>query len=348
METLLERAHQHGTPLIDGQQVTFLYAGETAPFLVADFSGWTPVALRQTTPGVWTYRLDLPSDAYVEYAYATSDDTRILDPLNPKKISNGIGGYNNFFDMPEATHTRLVRAKRGIPRGSVERHTLDLQRIAPKARRDVWLYHPPVDGPVPLVLVYDGRDYLRRAKLPTIVDNLIAEKCIPPVALAMVDNAQSARLLEYHGSEAALMLVTEMVLPLARRNLNLTKGGYAVMGASMGGLMALYTGLRLHTTFDKVISQSGAFGFDLATGEEAIIKVLVRQTPTLPLTIWQDVGTLEWLLPANRVMRRLLRIKRYDVAYREFNAGHNWTAWRDQLPDALATVLNSTSARRPA
>jgi hypothetical protein len=40
MPSLLERAQAEGTPLVDGEQVTFVWAGERPPILIGDFNGW--------------------------------------------------------------------------------------------------------------------------------------------------------------------------------------------------------------------------------------------------------------------------------------------------------------------
>jgi enterochelin esterase-like enzyme len=37
------------------------------------------------------------------------------------------------------------------------------------------------------------------------------------------------------------------------------------------------------------------------------------------------------LLQSNRKMHKLLEQKGYEVTYREYNGGHNYTSWRDDL-----------------
>jgi enterochelin esterase family protein len=186
---------------------------------------------------------------------------------------------------------------------------------------------------VPLLLVYDGPDYLRRANLVTLVDNLLAQRRIQPIALAMLANGRGARMAEYGSSDGTLAFIHEVVLPAARQHLDLidiTKqpGAFGVMGASMGGLMALVTGLRLPHIFGQVLSQSGAFYL----GDYATVAVdLVQHIPVPPLRIWMDVGRYEGLLDGNRRMRAQLQARGYDVAYRDYNAGHNYAAWRDDL-----------------
>lgn len=354
-DDLLERAKQEGTPLIDGEDVTFVWEGERAPYLIGDFNEWDnpekpKLPMREHVPGVWTLTMQFTPGAYLEYSYIDDmgdPESRLADPFNKRRISNGMGKYNNFFDMPEAKHTRLIRRKRGITAGEITQHTLDASHFVIFGKeRKLWLYHPPVTEKVPLLVVYDGRDYLRRARLPQIVDNLIAQGRIRPIALAMVAHAGKARFLEYFSNDGMLNMLTMGVLPVAYNHLNLISfndhpGAHGVLGASMGGLQALYTGLRLPGIFGKVISQSGAFDFDPTSNTEAIIKVLVRSAPKRDLQIWQDVGRYEWLLASNREMRDLLRECGYNPTYQEFDAGHNYTGWRDMLPEALETLFGS-------
>lgn len=350
---LLKRAKSEGTPLIDGETATFVWEAQPdtpVPVIIGDFNLWgdfgTPATpLTEAGKGVYRSTVTLAPDAYIEYFFTTDPDDReirIYDPLNQRRITNGMGKFNNYFQMPQATHTPLVKTRRGVPQGTVTRHELSHFMLA-GGKRTVWLYAPPVEQAVPLLLVYDGKDYLRRARLPQIVDNLIAQGKIEPVALALVDNARASRFVEYNAGETALLGVMNLVVPLARAELNLLDpgehpGAYGVLGASMGGLMALYTGLRVPSVFGKVISQSGSFLFH--TPEYAgLVQLLVENLPVQPLTIWQDVGQYEWLLATNRALHTRLTDQGYRVSYREYPGGHNYTSWRDQLPDALIATF---------
>ena len=92
--------------------------------------------------------------------------------------------------------------------------------------------------------------------------------------------------------------------------------------------MALYAGVRAPGIFGGVLSQSGAFSIG---GRDLVILDLDRNGPVRPLLIWMDVGRYEWLLPCNRRMHELLVDRGYDVAYREYNGGHNYSSWRNDL-----------------
>jgi enterochelin esterase-like enzyme len=149
----------------------------------------------------------------------------------------------------------------------------------------------------------------------------------------MVANGRGARMAEYGSSDATLAFIHELVLPAARQHLDLIDitirpGAFGVMGASMGGLMALVTALRLPHIFGQVLSQSGAFHLG---PHPSMAVALAEHGPVPPLRIWLDVGRYEELLESNRRMDALLQARGYDVTYREFNAGHNYRAWRDDL-----------------
>jgi enterochelin esterase family protein len=101
------------------------------------------------------------------------------------------------------------------------------------------------------------------------------------------------------------------------------------MGASAGGLMALFTALRAPHVFRRVLSQSGAFGWE--GGHKPFVFDLAQYLPVRPLRIWLDCGLYEGLLPGNRDMYDLLTRRGYDAQYREYPAGHNYPAWRDDL-----------------
>ncbi|MBC8171796.1 MAG: esterase family protein, partial [Anaerolineae bacterium] len=247
---LLKRAKIEGTPLIDGNKAIFIWEakkGQPVPYLVGDFNGWgwqpdQEAKLTEAVKGIWTHTLTLPRDAYLEYFYTTDHtdpDARQNDPLSKQRITNGMGKFNNYFRMPDAPATRLFKVSKGIPQGKITKHEIKHDLLLMKGKRKVWLYAPPVKHPVPLLLVYDGKDYLKRAKLPQIVDNLIAQGKIEPVALAMVQHAERGRFTEYNASEACLLMVTQLILPLAKEHLNLVDveqqpGAYGVLGASMG------------------------------------------------------------------------------------------------------------------
>jgi enterochelin esterase family protein len=206
-------------------------------------------------------------------------------------------------------------------------------------KRSVILYQPPVKQPVPLVVVFDGTDYLKRANLNIIADNLIAQKRVRPFAMAMIKDGGQARNVEYSCSDSTLGFISECVIPLAHEKLWLTPPGnrdYGLIGASMGGLMALYAGLRMPKMFGKVLCQSGAF---IISEHEPVVIDLIKHIPAPKIEIWMDAGAYEWLLEGNRLIHALLKKSKYKVKYHEFSGGHNYTCWRNELARGLEALF---------
>ncbi len=350
----LQRAKEFGNPVIQGNRATFLWEGKTAPHLISDIHGWeeNPKPFKRISSTLtlaspktmWSCSLTLPRDAYLEYAlYDPVSQQRFTDPLNRKSVSNGVGSRNNFFYMPETMPSPFSMRRADVPTGALTPHRVDTWTLQDFGERDVWLYKPPVKEAVPLLLVYDGYDYLHRGRLATIVDNLIADKRIHPIAMAFLQNGKSRRTLEYACSDATLAWIYHEILPLARKQLNLldvkdNPGSFGVLGASFGGLMAIYTGLRLPEIFGNALSQSGVFEME---GRDFAAVDLIRHGQAKQLHLWMDAGKLEWLVEDNRRIHRLLVEKEYHVAYREFTGGHCYTAWRDDIWRGLEALFPS-------
>jgi enterochelin esterase family protein len=353
----IRRALESGNPIVHGNHATLLWEGESAPQLISDINGWDesqkpktfkPVSSRlkpDSATTFWSCSLTVPRDAYVEYAfYDPITQNRFLDPLNHHVVNNGLGEHNNFFYMPETMPSPFSMRRADVRTGTLTRHRVDAGFLQDDGERDVYLYKPPASGPVPLLIVYDGYDYLHRGRLATIADNLIADKRIRPIAIAFLQNGKSRREVEYLCSDATITWIDEYILPLAREhlrliNINQHPGAYGVLGASAGGLMSMYTGFRMPEIFGNILCQSAVFSWE---GRDFVVVDLVRYGYARDIKIWMDIGTLDELLEDNRRMIALLDKRQYNVTYREFSAGHNYTAWRNDIWRGLEEMFPYT------
>jgi enterochelin esterase family protein len=345
MDSLLAEARKTGSPIVEDTRATFVWFGDQPPEVIGDFNGFGQgephVVLGEQAPGVWAQTIELPRDAYIEYLYRLNGETG-LDPLNPRRLRNGIGGRHNYFFMPEAEQTPLARVRKDVSRGTVTRSVVKNDYLLIGGRRVVHLYHPPVDAAVPLLVVFDGQDYLPRARIVHIVDNLIAEGRIRPIAMALVNHGNQARVVEYDCSDSTVSWLLRDICSLAASQIPLVDpaaepGAFGVLGASMGGLIALYTAMRAPHIFGHVVSQSGAFGLH---GEmQPVVWDLVRALPPQAVKVWMDVGEYELLKHTNREMHALLQERGYDVTYREFSGGHNYTSWKNDVGRGLEAVF---------
>jgi enterochelin esterase family protein len=200
-------------------------------------------------------------------------------------------------------------------------------------------------------LLFDGYDYMYYIDAPTILDNLIADRRIPPLVAVLLDTPNEVR-----GHEL-LRCSPRFAEALARDVVPWVRGRYrvdqapsraVVGGFSAGGVGAAFSGFQRPDLFGNVLSQSGAFWWK--PDDDAEYEWLARQfaaTPRLPLRFYVDVGRHEtWTPPgrpnqllSNRHLRTVLRAKGYPVEYAEFAGGHSFFCWQLTLADGLQALF---------
>ena len=92
--------------------------------------------------------------------------------------------------------------------------------------------------------------------------------------------------------------------------------------------MSMYTGLRMPEIFGKVLCQSGVFESE---GRDFVAVDLIRAKQAHEIKIWMNIGQFDFLLDDNRRIQPILHENGYEVTYREFSGGHNYTCWRDEV-----------------
>jgi enterochelin esterase family protein len=353
---LIEAATRDGSPLIDDRGATFVRLGAgPPPPLVGEWADYRPegaLPMAELAPGVWVGRTELPVNAYVEYAYLV-DGHRRADPLNRFPTSDGNGGRVSGLWMARAPREAAQLGRlpaRALPRGQLTRHRLETGRMVAGRTRTVTLYHPPDGEPASdLLLVLDGQDYLVRQRLHRVADALIAGGRIAPIGIAFIHHGGDARFAEYGCSEGTLGFLADRIAPFARARLGIADRRVAIAGPSLGGLMALFAGLRRPDVFDRVLSQSGTFELP---GRELVTSDLARHLPPTPIRVRLSVGTFEWLAGPVARMADLLRARGYDVIHRPYVGGHNHRAWAEDLIHGLESAFppagSGAAGGRPA
>jgi enterochelin esterase family protein len=328
----VERLKSGASPIINGQWVTFVYKGEASNVeVVGEMTDWDRRGAKLEPlagSNVKYISMKFPHDARIEYKYV-ADENWILDPSNPNKKDNGVGGENNFFTMPGYKATGYTRERQMSRNGRLE--ALDL----PRAAR---IYLPPgydtSNERYAVVYFGDGIEYIERAQATVIADNLIADRKMRPVIMVFL--APVDRNKEYWMNAAYVEWLVKELVPMidAKYRTNAAPGSRAIAGASLGGLISAYAALIHPEVFGNVLGQSSAFQVN---GGRIISDFAERARQ--PVNFYLETGRYEGLLESNRKMKETLEKKGYKLAYREVNAGHNWTHWTDALPDALSYLF---------
>ncbi|HEV2474586.1 MAG TPA: alpha/beta hydrolase-fold protein [Chthonomonadales bacterium] len=301
-----------------------------------------------------------------------------LSRLRPWKPGAGDGNYvigPAYSDAPELT------AKPDVPKGTVHHFVMDsrdsaiypgIAKSAPGQvvpyHRNVSVYVPAqyVSGkPAPFLVSQDSMGY---GELPTILDNLIAERRLPVMVAIMIDSgggdAQgSERGLEYDtvSGKYAEFIETE-VLPRISRDYDVTftrdPDGRMTMGGSSGGAAAFTMAWFHPELYHRVLTYSGTYvnqqsPFNPASphGAWEYHEHFILQNRRKPLRIWMEVGehdlrytdpesTLHNWPMANERMAAALAKRHYHYQFViARDAGHvDGRVFRETLPAALEWV----------
>ena len=323
-----------------------------------------------------------------ELAYGIDGDTITmvaaaarLDPLNPKRwrvdkqsVDNPEYLGRSILEMPDAPAQPWVGERPGVARGLVERYTFKSSLL--KNEREIAVYLPPgypkTAQQYPLLVLFDEEAYLGDANqdalvpTPTILNNLIAERRIPPMVALFVGNApDDARSRELPCNPVFGNFLVSEVLPWARGLHDFTTDPrqIVVAGSSFGGLAAACVGLRHSETFGNVLSQSGSFHWIPPKGENASNvqsdsepNWVARQfiaSPKLALRFYLDAGSDEIdfsgngnsILLTTRNLRDVLLAKGYEVHFQEFAGNHDYLSWRGTLADGLILLMGNAPTK---
>jgi enterochelin esterase-like enzyme len=254
----------------------------------------------------------------------------------------------------------------------VETHPIDYQR-------KITVYIPAQYKPnsaAPFMVVHDGPKGKPSLDLPHILDNLIAQKRIPPIILIQIANGGGDAQGHERGREYDTMsgvyaeYIETEVLPRVEKTcaVRLTKDpdGRAAMGNSSGGSAALIMAWFRPDLYHRVLTTSGTFvnqqwPFDPAfpDGAWGFHETLIADSPKKPIRVFLAVGDRDLLNPgvlrdgmhdwveANHRMAKALKAKGYDYQYLFCRGcGHGvGNAQAQFLPDAIEWVWKGYSAK---
>src|SRR5689334_2728139 len=365
--------------------VTFVWQGDATTKSVA-MRGGPPTNLvelslsRLGDSDLWYRTVPLPRDARFTYylrvnaprtevVYETAQDFNDdyppqVDPLNPRTFEG-----SSVLEMPDAPPQIWAERRPHTAAGTISKATVQSRILNEERKIDIYTppRYNPAAGTYPLLVMFDAELYTA-IDLAATLDNLIAEKRIPPIVTVLVHNSapfNRRRDLSCYAPFADF-IATELMVWIERNyRVRADAREHSIGGASLGGLMACYMGLRYSRVFGNVLSQSGSLGtsldavrkankplsgMELALAESYSTEPdwLIRQfakSVRLPLRFYIDAERYDVglygadILAASRHMRDVLVLKGYPVTYREFNGGHDGYSQRGTIAGALMALM---------
>ena len=281
-----------------------------------------------------------------------------LESLPAWKPGAGDGDY--FIGPDDYTPAPELTPRENVAKGRVETFTLNaadskffpdtgLRGASPT--RQVTVYIPSqykAGTAAPLIVSCDAYG-ARNNVLPTILDNMIADKRLPPIIAVMIangggDGPGSERGLEYDkvwGKYAEF--VEAEVLPKVEKDygVTITKNpeGRMTLGGSSGGTAAFSMAWFHPEWYHRVLVYSGTFvgqhrDETYPRGAWEYHQTIVPNSPRKPLRIWMHVSQNDngatsasadvrnWVI-ANIRMAQALKAKKYPYQFiYAKNAGH--------------------------
>lgn len=319
-----------------------LTAPAWATHLLSDLGDWqrAPLPVADLRP------IELPDDAYFEYAWLDAQGQRREDPANPNPRLNPWWTYACHVAGPRWSLDPDAAAAAGArPRGRTLKLEIASRRLGQARRALVYTPAGCADRELPLVLFQDGKAYYGWGHAPQVLDRLLARGEAAPAHLVFVPPRE--RTPEYFFNPVYRDFLRDELLPAVAARVAVGPRRVA-WGASLGGLLSAQLAWESGGGFDTVVAQSGAFLFspdmtrgDPFHGREAFLDLVVKGP--LPKLRWRlECGTLEWLLPSNRRLAGALGERGADVRLVTRPAGHNWVNWRCGLAGGLAFALPPT------
>lgn len=346
---------------IDNKLVSFIYEGTNLQTvsLYSPLLGNFPKKMERLDDTNWFYfTLVVPVNIRVTYAFIENDlvdydhiqtkDQSLSvfiemwsklkpDKCNTKRITLKTGNprviiNTSILEMPFAPSLNWSQKKDLVPKGGV--HKEEIYSTYLQSTRDYWVYLPigySNSENYPLLIVFDGQFYHESGiPLPTIIDNLIHEKMIPPIIAVLIDSVGfDMRAKDFRSESFSDFIINEMI-PEITSKYSISNDCYdrILMGASLGGYISLYLSLKHPGTFGNVISQSD--------GDETILSLIKKSIN--PLNIYLDIGSTEQSENIDKIYK-LLSLAGNKVIYKVIPGAHDLVSWETAIPDALIKLL---------
>jgi len=218
--------------------------------------------------------------------------------------------------------------------------------------RTVWVREPQDPARADQLTIFlDGEFYRERVGAGAVLDDLRGGLADSWFVFVSTESAEARwRECPCH-PPFARFIVGELLPWLEERHPAI--GGVrrrVLAGLSYTGLAAAFVAKEFPGVFGRVISQSGSFWFDDCRLERDFRAASVR----LPTAFHLSVGTREVQRHVQhradvlQVVSQIEGVQRFRdvllqlghaVTYAEFDGGHDFDAWRRELPDALRWAL---------
>jgi enterochelin esterase family protein len=314
-------------------------------FHLRDF-GADPVFRRRGA--YWIATMPPPPVDRLEYLLVVrdraGDEAMVVDPANPT-VAPGVFGDHSVLTWPDYRPPAWL----GQPPGQWSSEPVRIESDGVTLSGE--LRTPDGAGagdPMPLLVVHDGPEYARYARLLDHLDSLTGAGSAPCWRVLLLQ--PTTRNADYSANPAyADALVTELLPTVGDGSIPVVG-----VGASLGALALLHAAVRHPGTFDGLFLQSGSFFLPRFDAHEKRFEFFDRVVAFVAgfdvapdrlhgLRAALTAGEGEENLDNNRALAARLTAHGVPTTLTVGRDGHNYTAWRDLLAPSLAHLLTDVT-----
>lgn len=189
----------------------------------------------------------------------------------------------------------------------------------------------------PTLYLHDGsHDWFYRGRLLDVLESAD----IPEILVVLPEPVDRTR--EYKLSRAHIGFMTEEIVPWADATLRtrVRREARAVHGVSLGGLSAVWLGLRNPELFASAGGQGGAFWYWKGRVVREAEHSAGSMTRFFILCSRQDGNIHD-----NRALHEAMTRSGIEHAYKEVPGRHSWACWRRTMAAALTYYFGRPPAR---
>jgi enterochelin esterase-like enzyme len=340
-------AGKGGTPVVEQNARLVFFVQDVdgkTPRIVGDFNNWattpqgydamagTPTRIEGTS---WSYLEGSAfANARLEYVLLFEKETR-PDPKNPRTVRTFVGPRSEVR-MPFWTPAAEVDGTADVAEGRVTQE--GFQSAALKGMRRVWTYLPAgyeaSQDIYSSVYFLDGGNYADWMQVPSVLDQLIAAKTIPPIIAVFVE--PGSRQEEYSRNPSWRTFITRELVPaIDKRHRTFPAPDHRVVfGSSLGAYGAV----------DLSVEHPDVFGLCAAIAPPAQASTLltnqaqgVRAVQGVRFFVLGAVYDTD--VKGARTLRSALAEAKADVTYVEVPEGHAAETFRGRIDDALRHLV---------
>lgn len=287
------------------------------------------------------------------------------DKFNKNKLTFNRPGTSiveiPYVEMPNCDKNFWTEERVNIARGTITKHEFKSSYFIEPRVVNVYKPYGYSEDSVPygFITLTDGHDYINVLKGQQVLDNLIADKKIPPIVAIFIDSIDN-RSQELSCNDLFCNSVANELIPWLREELNLSEEPQKAIigGLSLGGLTATYMGLNYSQVFGNVLCKSGSFWYNpvnvdeknksQVTGEKVECKFncwmsgQIKLSPKLPLKFYMTVGVLEGkkaMIKNSLDVKNTLESLGYHVDFEFFKSGHDYLSWGEMLGKGLISLV---------